>query len=74
MKKVQSKGEINTKASDAKGPQKKETDRQDIKCKQVAATEQRAVSVTCCSLACSLLPLHATPFSAAHFVPNAECP
>jgi len=78
LEKVQNKGEINTTTLDVKGPQKKENDRQDIKCKQVAALCSNRTEGGFCHLlfprVLSLLPLHATPFLAAHFVPNAGCP
>ena len=74
--KVQSTGEINTKALDVKGPQKKEIDRQDIKCKQVAALCSNRTGGGCSHLLFPrvlwLLPLHATPFPPAHKIAQAS--
>lgn len=75
MKKVESKGEINTKELDMKGPQKREIDREGKMCKQVAALCSNRTEGGFCHLlfprVLCLLPLHATPSPAAHFVPDA---
>lgn len=78
VEKVESKGEINTNKLDMKGPWKRDIDRQSKKFKQVAALCSNRTEGGCCHLLFPrvpcLLPLHAAPFPAAHFVPDAGCP
>lgn len=78
LKKVEGKGEINTNKSDTKGAQKRETNRQGKKCKQDAALYSNKREGGFCHLldrrVLCLLPVHATPFPAAHFAPDVGCP